>query len=107
MDMIFAEMGQSDRAPRIDPSACAADGGSHTVKLPRQGFSPAALRIPMKRIAGLILVMSLAGCSVCKSSDSPEVCRTKERDHSQPHADIAVVRFTAFQATLVAATLVQ
>ena len=54
----------------------------------------------MKRIAGLILVMSLAGCSVCKSSDSPEACRTKERDHSQPHADFAVARFTAFQATL-------
>ena len=83
-----------------------ADGGPHTVKLPGEGFSPAALGIPMKRIAGLVLVMSLAGCSVCKSSDSPEVCRTKERDHSQPHADIAVVRFTAFQATPVAAGLV-
>ena len=60
----------------------------------------------MKKIAGLILLMSLAGCSVCKSSDSPEVCRTKERDHSQPHADIAIVQFTAFQATRVAAGLV-
>jgi hypothetical protein len=60
----------------------------------------------MKRIAGLILVVSLAGCSVCKSSDSPEVCRTKQRDHSQPQSDFAVVRFTAFQATLVAAGLV-
>ena len=97
MDIIFAEMGQSDRAPRIDPSACAADGGPHTVKLPRQGFSPAALRIPMKRIAGLVLVMSLAGCSVCKSSDSPEACRTKERDHSQPHADFAVVRLVQYR----------
>ena len=77
-----------------------ADGGPHTVKLPGEGFSPAALGIPMKRIAGLILVMSLAGCSVCKSSDSPEVCRTKERDHSQPHSDFAVARFTAFEATL-------
>jgi hypothetical protein len=60
----------------------------------------------MKKIAGLILLMSLAGCSVCKSSDSPEVCRTKERDHSQPHADFAVVRLTPLQATLVAAGLV-
>jgi hypothetical protein len=60
----------------------------------------------MKRIAGLILVMSLVGCSVCKSSDSPEVCRTKERDHSQPHADFALARLTAFQATLLAAGLV-
>jgi hypothetical protein len=51
----------------------------------------------MKRIAGLILVMSLAGCSVCKSSDSPEACRTKERDHSQPHADFAVVRLVQYR----------
>jgi hypothetical protein len=37
----------------------------------------------MKRIVCLILIASLAACSVCKSSDSPEVCRTKERDHGQ------------------------
>jgi hypothetical protein len=60
----------------------------------------------MKRIAGLILVMSLAACSVCKSSDSPEACRTKERDHSQPHSDFAVAWSTPFHATLVAAGLV-
>jgi hypothetical protein len=100
MDVIFAGRGHSDQAPGIDPVGVRAGGDPHTVKLPRQGFWPAALRIRMKRIAGLILVMSLAGCSVCKSSDSPEVCRTKERDHSQPHADFAVMRFTAFQAAL-------
>jgi hypothetical protein len=44
----------------------------------------------MKKIVGLILIASLASCSVCKSSDSPEVCRTKERDHSQPHAGITI-----------------
>jgi hypothetical protein len=54
----------------------------------------------MKKIVGLILVMSLAGCSVCKSSDSPEVCRTKERDHSQPHMDIAVAGSATLQAVL-------
>jgi hypothetical protein len=37
----------------------------------------------MKRIVCLILIASLAGCSVCKSTDSPEVCRTKERDHGK------------------------
>jgi hypothetical protein len=59
----------------------------------------------MKKMMGLILVMSLAGCSVCKSSDSPEMCRTKERDHSQPHADFAVARFAAFQMALAANAL--
>jgi hypothetical protein len=39
----------------------------------------------MKKLISLILILSLAACSVCKSSDSPEVCRTKQRDHSQPH----------------------
>jgi hypothetical protein len=38
----------------------------------------------MKKIICLMLIVCLAGCSVCKSSDSPEVCRTKQRDHSQP-----------------------
>jgi hypothetical protein len=38
----------------------------------------------MQKLICLILLLSLAGCSVCKSSDSPEVCRTKQRDHSQP-----------------------
>jgi hypothetical protein len=54
----------------------------------------------MKKMVGLILVASLAGCSVCKSSDSPEVCRTKERDHSQPRAGIAVPGSATLQAAL-------
>jgi hypothetical protein len=37
----------------------------------------------MKRIVCLLLIASLAACSVCKSTDSPEVCRTKERDHGK------------------------
>jgi hypothetical protein len=61
----------------------------------------------MKSIAGLIIVMSLAACSVCKSSDSPEVCRTKERDHSQPHTDFPTAGLTTFRATLVAAGLLK
>jgi hypothetical protein len=106
MDMIFAEMGQSDQAPRIDPSACAQTVVRILLNCRARDSRRPLWGKRMKRIAGLILVMSLAACSVCKSSDSPEVCRTKERDHSQPHADIAVVRFTAFQATLVSAGLV-
>jgi uncharacterized lipoprotein len=56
----------------------------------------------MKKIVALLLVMALAGCSVCKSSDSPEVCRTKKRDHSQPRADLAVAGLTTVQAALAA-----
>jgi hypothetical protein len=41
----------------------------------------------MKKFTGLMLVLLLAGCATCKSSDSPEVCRTKQRDHSQPRVD--------------------
>ena|ERR1700733_9973722 len=106
MDIIFAGMGQSDQAPRIDPSVSARAGIRILLNCRLRDSRRPLWGKRMKRIAGLILVMSLAACSVCKSSDSPEVCRTKERDHSQPHADIAVVRFTVFQATLVAAGLV-
>jgi hypothetical protein len=45
----------------------------------------------MKRFVSLILVLSMAGCATCKSSDSPEMCRTKQRDHSQPRALTAFV----------------
>jgi uncharacterized protein YceK len=37
----------------------------------------------MHKFICLIVVICLTGCATCKSSDSPEVCRTKERDHSQ------------------------
>jgi hypothetical protein len=40
-------------------------------------------------LVGLILGLSLSACHTCKSSDSPDVCRTKQRDHGQPHADAA------------------
>jgi len=44
----------------------------------------------MKRLIGLVLIMSLAACATCKSTDSVEVCRTKQRDKSQPHSGLAV-----------------
>ena len=33
------------------------------------------------------LILTLPGCAVCKSTDSLEVCRTKERNHSQPRVE--------------------
>jgi hypothetical protein len=42
----------------------------------------------MNKLSGLILAMVLAGCSTCKSTDSPDVCRTKQREHSQPRANL-------------------
>jgi hypothetical protein len=44
----------------------------------------------MRTLIGLMLALTLAGCSVCKSSDSPEVCRTKQRDHNQPRTEFSV-----------------
>ena len=43
----------------------------------------------MVKLIALMVVLALAGCAVCKSSDSPEVCRTKQRDHSQPRTEFA------------------
>lgn len=54
----------------------------------------ARLEIFMMKLIGLILVLSLAGCATCKSSDSPEVCRTKQRNHSKPRAYIAAASLT-------------
>jgi hypothetical protein len=63
------------------------------------------MRCPMKKIVALGLILSLAACATCKSSDSPEVCRTKERNHSQPKLDFATAGFllTRFAAYAVRA----
>jgi hypothetical protein len=37
----------------------------------------------MQKLVCLMLMLTLTACAVCKSSDSPEVCRTKERDAGQ------------------------
>ena len=58
-----------------------------------RGYSMAALGTAegvMRTLIGLMLAFALAGCSVCKSSDSPEVCRTKQRDHNQPRTEFSV-----------------
>jgi hypothetical protein len=44
----------------------------------------------MKNLIALGVIVLITGCSVCKSTDSAEVCRTKHRDHSQPRTEIAV-----------------
>jgi hypothetical protein len=37
----------------------------------------------MKTLICVVLLLSITACATCKSSDSYEVCRTKQRDHSQ------------------------
>jgi hypothetical protein len=37
----------------------------------------------VQKLVCLFLILSLAACATCKKSDSPEVCRTKQRDAGQ------------------------
>ena len=37
----------------------------------------------MKKLIVCALLAALTACATCKSSDSYEVCRTKQRDHGQ------------------------
>lgn len=48
----------------------------------------------MKTMIALIWVLSFSACSTCKSTDSPDVCRTKQREHGQPRADFAPEQHT-------------
>jgi hypothetical protein len=41
-------------------------------------------------LLGLAMILSLPGCAVCKSSDTIEQCRTKERNHSQPRVEFSL-----------------
>jgi len=47
----------------------------------------------MKKLFALVLLLPLTGCAICKSSDSVEVCRTKQRDHG--HADFTAAYHAA------------
>ncbi len=38
-------------------------------------------------LLGSAASLLLPGCAVCKSSDTIEQCRTKERNHSQPRVE--------------------
>ena len=37
----------------------------------------------MKRLVAMMMALSLTACATCKSTDTPDVCRTKERENGQ------------------------
>jgi len=40
--------------------------------------------------AGLCIVLAMTACATCKSSDTVEQCRTKQRDNGQRRAALPV-----------------
>jgi hypothetical protein len=56
----------------------------------------------MKRLISVVLVLAMAGCATCKSSDTVEQCRTKQRDKSQKNSSLVPV--PALDGRLAAAT---
>jgi hypothetical protein len=56
----------------------------------------------MKRFICLALILAVTGCATCKSSDTVEQCRTKQRDKSQKNS--LLVPLTALDGRLVAMT---
>lgn len=42
----------------------------------------------MKKLISLVLMVAVAGCATCKSSDTVEQCRTKQRDKSQKYSSL-------------------
>ena len=51
----------------------------------------------MKRLISVVLILLLAGCATCKSSDTVEQCRTKQRDKSQRYSSLAGVSVRGFE----------
>jgi hypothetical protein len=51
----------------------------------------------MKKIISLLLIFAVAGCATCKSSDTMEQCRTKQRDKSQKYSSLVVAQATFLQ----------
>jgi hypothetical protein len=45
----------------------------------------------MKRLISVILILAVAGCATCKSSDTAEQCRTKQRNKSQKSSSLLVI----------------
>lgn len=37
----------------------------------------------VKALVCVVVILSISACATCKKTDSYEVCRTKQRDHSQ------------------------
>jgi hypothetical protein len=48
----------------------------------------------MKKVIGFVLILAVAGCATCKSSDTMEQCRTKQRDKSQKYSSLVVAQAT-------------
>jgi hypothetical protein len=48
----------------------------------------------MKKIISFVLIVAVAGCATCKSSDTMEQCRTKQRDKSQKYSSLVVAQAT-------------
>jgi hypothetical protein len=44
----------------------------------------------VKNIIGWVLLLAMAGCATCKSSDTVEQCRTKQRDKSQKYSSFVI-----------------
>jgi hypothetical protein len=42
----------------------------------------------MKKLICLALILAVTGCATCKSSDTAEQCRTKQRDKSQKYSSL-------------------
>jgi hypothetical protein len=56
----------------------------------------------MKKFICLALIVAVTGCATCKSSDTMEQCRTKQRDKSQKYSSLAPV--SALDGRLAAMT---
>jgi hypothetical protein len=56
----------------------------------------------MKTIICLALIVAVTGCATCKSSDTVEQCRTKQRDKSQKNSSLVPV--SVLDGRLVALT---
>jgi hypothetical protein len=56
----------------------------------------------MKKFISLALVLVVTGCATCKSSDTMEQCRTKQRDKSQKNSSL--VPLPALDGRFVAMT---
>lgn len=51
----------------------------------------------MQKLVYLTVILALAGCATCKSSDTVEQCRTKQRDKSQKNSFSYVAPSRSFE----------
>ncbi|MEA3174714.1 MAG: hypothetical protein QOF42_2125 [Gammaproteobacteria bacterium] len=57
----------------------------------------------MKKLICLALILAVTGCATCKSSDTAEQCRTKQRDKSQKNSSLVPVpgEFTSARTVML------